>query len=263
MQSSSSVRNFVALALGFSIGVPLSAAAPSLSLADARAAPDLTCPEADGVYLILLVPETGLAILATRSFPGSQQIGTIDGDHIRFDLPGVSARELPLARTYSATSPVWGMLDRTLDIGSESGCFSFGDRSFSSVDDLKTYLHWVVQDILFRLKARGEAGPFALTLGDRSITLDVTPHGHQAIRVSAYEAGLAGVRLPDSDIIYYFQPIILNAAAERLAVKVLAKDGPFFGEGTAEEIDFLLVGPEAVGRTSTDPPLEIRCAAIE
>ena len=35
-----------------------------------------------------------------------------------------------------------------LEIGAESGCFGFGERRFSDIDDFKTYLHWWVKSVL-------------------------------------------------------------------------------------------------------------------
>ena len=135
--------------------------------------------------------------------------------------------------------------------------------SFSSEDDLKTYLHWIVRDVFFRLRAVDESAPLGLRLGDRTVTLEISAPGRLPVRLSTREAGTAGVRLPDSDTIYYFQPLILDEATKRVAVKVLVKDGPFFGEGTAQEIAFVVAEFGSPRITASDPILEIRCVGIQ
>jgi hypothetical protein len=74
---------------------------------------------------------------------------------------------------------------------------------------------------------------------------------------------MVGLRLPGSVSTHYFQPVILDEDTERVAVKVLAKEGAFFGEGTAREVAFVISERDVPGVTSTEPPLEIRPVAIE
>ncbi len=55
----------------------------------------------------------------------------------------------------------------------------------------------------------------------------------------------------------------MDERAGRLAIKVLAKEGAFFGEGTAREIAFVHAGREAPGVLPGEPTLEVRCFSIE
>ncbi len=239
------------------------AAAENLVLAAARGAAGVACPQAEGVYLVLLVPQDGSILLATRPFPGGRQVGSVEGDRLRFSLPGHDSQELETASSHPVAVPIWGAADRSLPVGGRSGCLSFGDRAFTSVDDLWTYIHWLLRDVFFRLRAPEVADPLALRLADRTITLEISATGHQPIRLRAQEAGIAGLRLPDSPTVHYFQPLVLDADAGRLAVKVLVKEGAFFGEGTAREVAFVVAGREAPGVAPGEPALEIRCAGID
>ena len=239
------------------------ALAATLTLTQVQTAAGLNCPDAEGVYVALLVPQTGVALLATRPFPGGRRVGLLEGADLSFDLPGLPSQEMRVVQSSSGSTPIWGLMDRTLEIGSRSGCFSFGDRTFSSEDDLKTYLHWVLRDVFFRLRGPQEVEPLALRLADRTVTLEIAAAGHRPIELSTPEGGIAGVRLPDSDGVYYFQPLVLDQASGRVAVKVLVKEGPFFGEGAAREIAFVVAGFDTPGVTSSDPVLEIRCLGIE
>lgn len=240
-------------------------AAPSetIALSDAHGDQGIHCPQAEGVFVALLVPRQGTALLATKPFPGGREVGSVEGDRLRFTLAGTDTQELRTIDSPAGGLPIWGLVDRSLGVGRRSGCFSFGDRDFTAVDDLKTYLHWVLRDVFFRLRTESDPEPLALRLADRTVTLEVAAVGHQPVRLRAREAGLVGLRLPGAEGVYYFQPLVLDEAAGRLAVKVLHKTGPFFGEGAAQEIAFVIAGREAPGVTPTDPVLELRTAGIE
>ena len=67
----------------------------------------------------------------------------------------------------------------------------------------------------------------------------------------------------DAESVYYSQPLIIDAATGRLAVKILRKEGQIFGGEAAEELAVVVVGRERSAPTPADPPFEIRCVAIE
>lgn len=249
--------------LAFVLLPVLGLAAETFSLAGATGPAGVQCARAEGVYVALLLPTKGSLLLATRPFPGGQRVGTIEGKRLRVSVDGLGDYELSTADSHAEPVPLWGMVDRSLDVGQRQGCFSFGDRDFSSVDDLKTYLHWVLRDLFFRLRSADNTEPLALRFADRHIGLEVTAPGRRPVTLRTREAGTIGLRLPDSDSVCYFQPIILDETGGKLAVKVLLKDEPFFGEGVTQEVAFVTVGPEAPGVTPTDPVLEIRTASIE
>lgn len=224
---------------------------------------DWQCPGAEGIFIAFLVPGNGTVLVATKPFPGGQRAGSVEGSRLRFELAGLATQELRTESTHSGSLPIWGMVDRSLKVGQRSGCFSFGARDFSSEDDLKTYLHWILRDVFFRLRTEDNADPLALRLANRTITLEVSAPGHSPARLSVTEAGTVGLRLPEAENVYYFQPLILDEDAGRVAVKVLLKKGSFFGEGTAREIAFVIAGREAPGVTPGEPVLEIRTMAID
>jgi hypothetical protein len=241
----------------------LGAPAATIALRDARLEGGVTCPRAEGIFVALLLPSTGSVLLATKPFPGAERVGEIEDRQIHFTLPGLGTRGLAVHGSPPEPIPIWGMVDRTLEIGGRSGCFSFGDRDFTSVDDLKTYLHWVLRDLFFRLRSENDAEPLALRIADRTVALQVSSPGLLPAVLRVREAGMVGLRLPGSVSTHYFQPVILDEDTERVAVKVLAKEGAFFGEGTAREVAFVISERDVPGVTSTEPPLEIRPVAIE
>jgi len=248
--------------LAFAVAVA-AAEASSIALENLNAGDGFQCREAEGTYLGLLAPEVGLVLLATRPFPGGKQIGSIEGDRLRFELEGIETLELALSASHPEPSPVWGMVDRSLEIGLHTGCVSFDQRDFTSEDDLKTYLHWILRDVFFRLGSGIDTEPLALHIGNRTVTLEVTPSSHRPVLVRTREGGLTGLRLDDAEGAYYFQPLILDPDTGELAVKVLRKEGQFFTGSAADEFAFVVVTSEEAGHLATVPPIEIRCAAIE
>lgn len=258
-----SFRTLLASALIVSAAGAPAAQATSMALDNVQAADGIECRQAEGAYVGLLAPGKGLVLLATQPFPGGSQVGTIDGDRLRFELEGIDTGELALSSGHSGSAAVWGMVDRSLEIGPHTGCISFGRREFTTVDDLKTYLHWMLRDVFFRLGSGTEREPLALQIGDRTVTLEVTPSGHRPVEVRAREGGVTGLQPTGSASVYYFQPLILDADTGRLAVKILRKEGQFFGGEAAEELAVVVVNRDPSAPTRTDPSFEIRCVAIE
>jgi hypothetical protein len=241
----------------------LGGSAATIALRDARVEGGLTCPRAEGVFVALLIPSTGSVLLATKPFPGAERVGGIEDNRLHFTLPGLGVSDLDAHGSQSGLLPIWGMVDRTLEPGNRSGCFSFGERDFTSVDDLKTYLHWVLRDLFFRLRSENDPEPLALRLADRTVVLEVSSPGLLPALLRVREAGTVGLRLPGSETTHYFQPVILDEDSGQVAVKVLAKQGTFFGEGAAREVAFVISERDVPGVASTEPPLEIRSVAIE
>lgn len=238
-------------------------AAEAISLAEVSGPAGLQCTRAEGAYVAFLLPGRGSLLVATQPFPGGRPVGAVEGPTLRVSIDGLGDYDLPTTDSQTEAIPVWGMVDRSLDIGQRTGCFSFSNRVFSSVDDLKTYLHWVLRDLFFRLRSADNTKPLDLRFADRRVGLQISAPGHHPVTLHTREAGTIGLRLPNSESVYYFQPVILDESQGTLAVKVLLKDDPFFGEGAAQEVAFVTTGREAPGVTATDPVLEIRTAAID
>lgn len=244
---------------------PVAGAAPAetISLSGAGGWGGVKCSHAEGSYVAFLVPGRGTVLLATRPFPGAEPVGTAQGDRLRFSLPELGAVELALTSSHPGPVSIWGLLDRSLEIGHRTGCVSFGDREFTWVSDLKTYLHWVLREVVFRLQPPGGGEPLSLRFADRTVALEVSASGHRPAVLRVREGGTVGLRLPHSDVLFFFLPVILDEDGNRLAVKVLEKGGPFFGSGAAREIAFVEVATDSPGVTATDPRFEIRLLGIE
>jgi len=263
MSTSRAWIRFGALGL-FLVALPAPiSAAETIALAGVSGPAGVSCPRAEGAFVAFLVPAKGSLLLATKPFPGGERVGTIEGQRLRVSIDDLGDYEFQTTSSHTEALSVWGMVDRSLEVGQRRGCFSFGGRNFTSVDDLKTYLHWVLRDLFFRLRSADNTAALALQFADRSVSLEISAPGHRPVTLQTREAGTIGLRLPDSTSVYYFQPFILDETQGGLAVKVLVKEEPFFGEGVVREVAFVTAGREVPGVTPTDPELQIRTVGID
>jgi len=223
----------------------------------------LGCSAVSGDFVGFLVPGSGIVLLATREFPGGSPVGAVSDGRLDIALPGLGA--LNLASDTTPGTVVWGMLDRSLEIGDQRGCFAFGSFGWSSVDDLKTYLHWVVREVLANIpfdEALGEEPPL-VKLAERQVTLEILTPDHRLLRLRGVEGTTFGYRPRETETTFFFQPFILGPTNERAAVRVSAKQGAFFGPGITEEIAFVLINSQEATSLSTLPPLALRLVSIE
>lgn len=222
----------------------------------------LGCEVVRGETVAFLAPDRGIVLLGTRSFPGSASVGTIDGDRLSGSLPGYGELELQLAAG-PAGAEVFGLLDRTLPLEGRRGCFGFGPRRFSDIDDLKTYLHWWVRHVLAPLAlASGETAP-AVWLDGRMVTLEVVVAGHRPVSLRLREGSTVGFRPTGEASTFYFQPFVVGRAGRDAAVRISVKQGDYFGPGVTHDVAFVAVGPERPMPVPSDPPLEVRLEALE
>jgi hypothetical protein len=223
----------------------------------------LGCTSARGDYVAFLVPEEGIVLLASRSFPGGSRVGTVGGGRLEANVPGYGPVRLTVETGVEAT--IWGMLDRSLDVGEQRGCISFGGFRWSSVDDLKTYLHWGVREVLANIPYDLQSGqaPPSIELGSRRITLELLAPDGQRLRIESVEGSTAGYRPRDADSTFFFQPFFLGPERMQAAVRVSMKRGEFFGPGVTEEVAFVVIGTDEATVLSTTPAIGLRLAGVE
>ncbi|MDX1645122.1 MAG: hypothetical protein R3244_12275 [Thermoanaerobaculia bacterium] len=222
----------------------------------------LGCEVVRGETVAFLAPDRGIVLLGTRPFPGSTSVGTIDGDRLSGSLAGYGELDLQLAAGPPGAE-VFGLLDRTLPLEGRRGCFGFGTRRFSDIDDLKTYLHWWVRRVLAPLALASDEPAPTVWLEGRMVTLEVAVSGHRAVSLRIREGSTVGFRPTGEASTLFFQPFVVGRAGRRAAVRISVKQGDYFGPGVTHDAAFVAVGPERPVPVPSDPPLEIRLEALE
>ena len=219
------------------------------------------CAQIEGVYVGFVLPNRGTVLLSTRSFPGGESAGALSGGTLSLQLAGVDPMSMTATVTRSTDAGIWALFDRSLDPGSRVGCFGFEDRDFTTVDDLKTYLHWFQKEILFHLQAEGGRVP-AVHLAGRWLALEVTPAGHAAIELVAREASTVGLRLHDTPGTFFFLPVVLSEVPPRALVRVFRKETYFSAEAPVN-LGLVEVGSEKRVLIEGEPSFRLRVASIE
>ncbi len=214
------------------------------------------CDGVHGTYVAFVVPHVGSLLIATRPFPGGSSVGRISEGRLRFELAGLGTTAIETGGGAEGTE-VWAMLDRSLDPGERSGCFAFGDRGFATVDDLKTYLHWFQRDLLFQL---GEASP-SLTLAGRRLVLEVTVEGFRPVDLEVVEGATVGLRLPGSEDLLLFLPVVISEQAPSAQIRVSRKRGEYFGPEALVPVGSVTAGAESTA-VGGDPEVSIRIVSV-
>ncbi|MCZ6508566.1 MAG: hypothetical protein O7A04_11050 [Acidobacteria bacterium] len=215
------------------------------------------CSGLSGEYVAFVVPHTGTVLLSSREFPGAEEVGSVADGGLLVDLPGFAGQRLAVSVDGGAVTRVWGMVDRLLDPEEHSGCFAFGDRDFTTVDDLKTYLHWFEREVLFQLPSNTEPPP-AVDLVDRSLTLEVAVEGYEVVFLEGRQASTLGLRLHDAAGTYFFLPVLLSEEPPRALVKVFTKEGDYFAPDAPQRVSFVEVGDTDLAMVGFDPSIGLR-----
>lgn len=243
------------------VSVLSSAGAQELSLSGSGT---LGCGAASGEFIAFLVPMRGIVLLANQQFPGGSQVGTVRDGRLQAKIPGYGS--LQLASQTDAGTVIWGMFDRSLEIGDRSGCFVFDSFRWSDVDDLKTYVHWGVRDVLAEIPLDAVPAAYVpplVKLAERRVTVEIVTPDHRTLRIRGVEGATLGYRPTDSETTFFFQPFVLGPGPDRAAVRVSSKRGEYFGPGITEELAFVVISEDGATTLPTDPPLALRLAGVE
>lgn len=253
------MRQAVGAAVVALVSMLTPAEAEELSLSGSEA---LGCSAVSGEFVGFLVPGGGIVLLATQEFPGSSPAGAVQEGRLVARIRGLDPIEFVSDST--AGVAVWGMLDRSLEIVDELGCFAFGSFRWSDVDDLKTYLHWIVREGLTEIPWDAAAGdePPVLALAERLVTLEIQTPDHRILHLQGVEGATLGYRPRDAETTFFFQPFVIGPGEDRAGVRVSTKEGAFFGPGATREVDFVLVHTDEPTTLRTSPPLTLRLVAV-
>lgn len=220
------------------------------------------CPAVRGHFVAFSMPGYGMVLLASQPFPGGAPVGSVVNGRLEADVPGYGEVTASVEGVAS-DSPIWGMLDRTLDLGPKRACLGLEARRFSDVDDLKTYFRWFFEEILGRIESRPDEPAPAIWLEDRVVTLEVLTPDHRALRISGEEGVAMGFQPRGSERKFFFQPFVLGGGSDGVVVSVWTKEGDFFGPGTAEDLTFVHLAPQTPETIPTDPPIALRLVGVE
>ena len=222
------------------------------------------CSGLSGEYVAFVVPHTGTVLLSSHDFPGAEEVGSVADGGLQIDLPGFEGRlpgfagqRLAVSVDGGAVTRVWGMVDRLLDPEEHSGCFAFGDRDFTTIDDLRTYLHWFEREVLFHLPSTTEP-PLAVQLSGRSLTLEVAVEGYEVVFLEGRQASTLGLRLHDAAGTYFFLPVLLSEEPPRALVKVFTKEGDYFAPDVPQRVSFVEVGATDLAMVGFEPSIGLR-----
>jgi hypothetical protein len=241
----------------------LSAATASAQTLEVSNSPnDFSCPLVRGHFVAFSSPGNGMVLLASQPFPGGSPVGSVENGRLEVSVPGYGEVPASVEGAISG-SPIWGMLDRTLDLGQKRACLGLEERRFSDVNDLKTYFRWFFEHVLDRIDLHpGEPAP-AIWLEDRKVTLELLTPDHRTLRVRGDEGATLGFQPHESEHKIFFQPFVLGDGGDGIVVSVSTKTGDFFGPGTAEEIAFVRLSSETPETIPTEPPVALRLVTIE
>ena len=240
----------------------LAAAASAQTLEVSNSPDDFGCPVVRGHFVAFSMPGYGMILLASQPFPGGAPVGSVVNGRLQTSLPGYGEVTASVEGVTS-DSPIWGMLDRTLDLGPKRACLGLEARRFSDVDDLKTYFRWFFHEILGRIEARPDEPAPAIWLEDREVTLEVLTPDHRALRIRGEEGATLGFQPRGSERKFFFQPFVLGEGSDGVVVSVWTKEGDFFGPGTAEDLSFVRLSPQTAETIPTEPPLALRLIGVE
>lgn len=171
-------------------------------------------------------------------------------------------RALPADAVAPSPAPVWGTLDRSLEIGDRRGCVGFGDRRFTSRDDLLTYVHWLLRDVFFQLPPDVRETTSSLSLLGRRVSLEVAPPGQRPMLLEGRESSTLGFRLAGSERLHLLQAFVLDRPAGRLWVRLSTKDGRYFAPGTPGPWTGVEVLPGTPSVAATTLPIAVGLVRI-
>ena len=200
----------------------------------------LGCSAASGDFVAFLVPGSGIVLLATQEFPGGSPVGTV----------GDGRLEVRTSRLWRS-EPGLGHRARNRRLGharphtrdrraarAASPSVSFG---WSSVDDLKTYLHWAVREVLAKHPVRrvgGRTTRRSSKLAERQVTLEVLTPDHRVLHLRGVEGrpSAIGRARPRPRSSSSRSSSARPTTGRRCAFR--SSRGAFFGPGVTEEVAF-------------------------
>jgi hypothetical protein len=153
--------------------------------------------------------------------------------------------------------------------GDHRGCVGFDKHRFSAEGDLFSYARWLIETIYLELPAEERDRWPGFRLSDRQVRLRIERLGFAPFHLSGKEGATLAARYPDSERILLFMPFVLDAASERVAVKVGFSDHPYWEEGKKKSLGFFIASPgepatlgepslaiavERIGESETKPP---------
>lgn len=220
------------------------------------------CDDVEGEFVVLLKPGMGTLVMAAREFPGSQRIGAIEGERMRFSYPGLRVREMEVRSKVShpAQQPLWGTLDRGLGVEGRLGCFSFDSSALS--EGFGESVRRLVEEVYLAVPQAVLDGREAPRISDRTVALEVTHPAHPAKRVEGQEAVAMEFRWSESSPAYRLLPVILDAEANEVLLLVSPEDTAVDPAWTRAAIH-VEIGPVARSIPATDPELEVSVAGIQ
>lgn len=218
----------------------------------------LGCPGVRGRYVVLTDPGRGGLVLSAREFPGAHAIGSAAEGRLQATVPGYGAIDVALA----SDGEVWGLADRALD-AELAGCLAFDKDQFTWASDLLTYVRYLAEELLAPAH-RWDPAITSLSVGTRTVRLEVTRPGRDTATLEGVEGGMLGYGSLSDPVRYFVLPTVLGGADPPVLVRVLVNRGTAFEAGATTELATALVPADGTPvTTASDPAFTLALLAIE
>ena len=220
------------------------------------------CPEIQGVFIGFLIAEQGLLLISPQPFPGARRVGELRGTTLSFSIDPVGQFDLATTLSYEDPVAVWGTLDRVVGVGNRTGCLAFDWARFTDIDDLRTYLMWLL-DRYSEVTPPEVTGGWAMRFSKRMINLRVQPDGYGSAEIRVKEGGREELRLRDHPGRFAFLPVIYDEKTGRVAIRVYGVEPTDSERKIFTALEMVEASYDAPAVTATDPNLTIWVEAIE
>jgi len=183
-------------------------AEPTLWIVDETRA--FGCREVQGELVVLLKPELGVLVLATREFPGAEPVGAIEGSRVRFSFPGLRMPEQSAEskNPSAAASPIWGLVVQGVDPPQRAACFGLDRSGLDKEEQLTSRVRRVVEEVLEPLQEDLMSRAVGPRFSSREVILEFLAPPGDWRRLAAREAEPVDLPVPGSQRRYRLVPVI-------------------------------------------------------
>ena len=212
-------------------------ARPPLVVDDEAAS--LGCSRARGAFIVSLRPDQDVILLSRRSFPGGKPIGEVRKGEASISLNGASylfgvSEDVPDGET------IWGARGGRFDMIDRGGCINVDKTHFTTVDDLWTYVHWLVEEVYLPIppELRGDE---VFGLGKRSIDVVLSSDSIPDMRIRGREFRTYVIR--DGGVEHRIVPFVVDPEKGIVAARLYST---YLSKGSRVESEGLILAENAV-----------------
>lgn len=224
---------------------------------------ELGCRAVRGELVVLLRPELGALVLATRELPGAEQVGWIEGSQIRFSLPGTRMRELRAETDAPSPQPmpIWGMAVREVDPPRRAACFALDGMGTPAEERLRARVRELAEEVVVPFHEELSSTGVGPRFDSRTVMLEVQAAGGGWRRVEAREAVPLSLPGDGTRQAYTVVPVIPDPGDRVLLLISTIDRAPGYPEGRPSRMARTLE-PGGADVSLGEPPVRIRIREI-